>query len=999
MGFKIGEIDLGLALNKDSFNKDLKGLANSAKQILNKVFKPVGGLVLDKDSFNKDLRGLAHSTQQTAANAFKPVGRIIGAALAGGALVKFTKDCLDLGSDLTEVQNVVDTTFGSMSSKADEFAKSALETFGMSEKVAKQYMGTLGAMSKSMGFSTSEAYNMAEAVTGLTGDVASFYNLSSDEAFDKLKSIWTGETETFKSIGVLLTQTNLDQYALNNGFGKTTAKMTEQEKVLLRYQYTLSALSDASGDFAKTQDSWANQTRILSLQFDSLKTTLGQGFINLFTPILQVINSLLAKLSLLANKFKEFTTLLMGDRGGGSQTSTVGTIVSDSADAAAGLNNVTDAAKEAAKATGLLKIDNLNNITTSSSTSSSAGSTGTGGMSEMTDAAQQTEGVLGEVDARMAAIVEKADEFIARLKTIGSDLKAGDFFKAGRDTSDLIADIFNMYSDAVDKVSWSDIGAKMAQFLNGAITPKLFSAAGRSVASSLNAAIHTALGFGTTFDFKNLGESIASGINTFFDTFDFAGLGQTVGTWVGGIKDTGVKAIRNIDWGKAIKGAWDFTINLGGENIALILGAITIKKIMSAQISVAAIRAISKKLGQELASSIGVEIGKDSGIGAALGAGIKKSVASMGGIGSMLTMDSATVLGAGSAMEIGTFLGASIIGGITAAIGGWNLGQFLYEKLSGIEIDMSWTEQFAYLLKAPEEDFDSFVEGLTTTLTDFENNPVLTMLADLLAGPFVTGAAYIHKNSDAIAEDMDKLKDDFKALKDKIGEKWDGVERWFNEDVSPWFTKEKWSTFGSNMNDSIQEKWNDFSKWWGESGVSKWFEESVRPWFTKDKWTSAMSGIKEGFQETFKGACNIAIEKFNALIQTLNEKTRISWDAVKVAGKEIFPAVDIQLLNLSKIPLLANGGYVGPNQPQLAMIGDNRTEGEVVAPESKLLDMAQRAAAMSGGSKEEMQLLKEIIELLKAILDKPGLSDSDVGKAARRFSQEYSRRTGSPAYY
>lgn len=978
MGFKIGEIDLGLALNKDSFNKDLKGIAGSA--------------------------------QQTAANAFKPVGRIIGAALAGGALIKFTKDCLDLGSDLTEVQNVVDTTFGSMSSRADEFATSALETFGISEKVAKQYMGTLGAMSKSMGFSTSEAYNMAEAVTGLTGDVASFYNLSSDEAFDKLKSIWTGETETLKSIGVLLTQTNLDQYALNNGFGKTTAKMTEQEKVLLRYQYTLSALSDASGDFAKTQDSWANQTRILSLQFDSLKTTLGQGFINLFTPILQVINSLLAKLSLLANKFKEFTTLLMGDRGGGSQTSTVGTIVSDSADAAAGLNNVTDAAKEAAKATGLLKIDNLNNITTSSSTSSSAGSTGTGGMSEMTDAAQQTEGVLGEVDARMAAIVEKADEFIARLKTIGSDLKAGDFFKAGRDTSDLIADIFNMYSDAVDKVAWSDIGAKMAQFLNGAITPKLFSTAGRSVASSLNAAIHTALGFGTTFDFKNLGESIASGINTFFDTFDFAGLGKTVGKWVSGIKDTGVKAIRNIDWGKAIKGAWDFTINLGGENIALILGAITIKKIMSAQISVAAIRAISKKLGQELASSIGVEIGKDSGIGAALGAGIKKSVASMGagirqsvasmgGIGGMLTMDSATVLGAGSAMEIGTFLGASIIGGITAAIGGWNLGQFLYEKLSGIEIDMSWTEQFAYLLKAPAEDFDSFVEGLTTTLTDFENNPVLTMLADLLAGPFVTGAAYIHKNSDAIADDMDKLKDDFKALKDKIGEKWDGVERWFNEDVSPWFTKEKWSTFGSNMNDSIQEKWNDFAKWWGESGVSKWFEESVRPWFTKDKWTSAMAGIKEGFRETFKGACNIAIEKFNALIQTLNEKTRISWDAVKVAGKEIFPAVDIQLLNLSKIPLLANGGYVGPNQPQLAMIGDNRTEGEVVAPESKLLDMAQRAAAMSGGSKEEMQLLKEIIDILKAILDKPGLSDSDVGKAARRFSQEYSRRTGSPAYY
>ena len=82
-----------------------------------------------------------------------------------------------------------------------------------------------------------------------------------------------------------MTQTNLDQYALNNGFGKTTAKMTEQEKVMLRYQYVTSALSNATGDFVKTQDSWANQTRILSLRFEQLKASLGKGFIALFTPI------------------------------------------------------------------------------------------------------------------------------------------------------------------------------------------------------------------------------------------------------------------------------------------------------------------------------------------------------------------------------------------------------------------------------------------------------------------------------------------------------------------------------------------------------------------------------------------------------------------------------------------------------------------------------------------------------------------------------------------
>lgn len=152
-------------------------------------------------------------------------------------------------------------------------ASNAMTNFGLSELSAKKYMGVFGQMSNAMGITGQAALDMAEDVTGLTGDVASFYNLSTDEAYTKLKSIWTGETETLKDLGVVMTQTNLDQYALNNGFGKTTAKMTEQEKVMLQYQYVTSALSNATGDFVKTQDSWANQTRILSLRFEQLKAS------------------------------------------------------------------------------------------------------------------------------------------------------------------------------------------------------------------------------------------------------------------------------------------------------------------------------------------------------------------------------------------------------------------------------------------------------------------------------------------------------------------------------------------------------------------------------------------------------------------------------------------------------------------------------------------------------------------------------------------------------
>ena len=210
----------------------------------------------------------------------KKIGTLIGTALAIGKLAQFGKECIELGSDLAEVQNVVDVTFTTMSDKVNEFAKSAMTSAGLSETMAKQYTGTFGAMAKAFGFSEEQAYNMSTQLTQLTGDVASFYNLDQGEAFTKLKSVFTGETESLKDLGVVMTQTALDQFALANGFGKTTSAMTEQEKVALRLKFVTSQLSDASGDFARTSGSWANQVRVMQLQIQSLKATIGQGLIS-----------------------------------------------------------------------------------------------------------------------------------------------------------------------------------------------------------------------------------------------------------------------------------------------------------------------------------------------------------------------------------------------------------------------------------------------------------------------------------------------------------------------------------------------------------------------------------------------------------------------------------------------------------------------------------------------------------------------------------------------
>ena len=270
------------------------------------------GLNLDQKHFNKQINSLASGSKATVSKAFSPIGKMITAALSVAAITSFAKSCIELGSTLNEVQNVVDVTFNTMSGAVNDFSTNAMTQFGLSESVTKSYVGTLGAMASSMGFTEQEAYNMSTALTGLTGDVASFYNLSSDEAFNKLKGVFTGETEAIKSLGVVMTQTALDEYALNNGFGKTTAKMTEQEKAALRYQYVMSNLSKASGDFIRTSDSWANQTKILSLQFDALKASLGQGLINLFTPLIKQLNLFIARLKVAADTFKAFTETMMG---------------------------------------------------------------------------------------------------------------------------------------------------------------------------------------------------------------------------------------------------------------------------------------------------------------------------------------------------------------------------------------------------------------------------------------------------------------------------------------------------------------------------------------------------------------------------------------------------------------------------------------------------------------------------------------------------------------
>ena len=285
-----------------------KNVADSSKNISEKVQKAV---TLSANKAKQSLTTVRTAVDRLQSKA-KMIGRTLLTAFGTAAVVSFGKESIELGSDLAEVQNVVDVTFSHMSVSVDDWAKSAQKSYGLSETMAKKYVGTFGSMAEAFGFTEQQAFDMSTSLTALTGDVASFYNITQDEAYTKLKSVFSGETETLKDLGIVMTQNALDNYAMANGWGKTTSAMTEAEKVTLRYNFVLGQLSNATGDFTRTQNSWANQTRILQLQFDSIKATIGQGLINAFTPLLNCINQFISRLSVAAQKFKDFTAQVFG---------------------------------------------------------------------------------------------------------------------------------------------------------------------------------------------------------------------------------------------------------------------------------------------------------------------------------------------------------------------------------------------------------------------------------------------------------------------------------------------------------------------------------------------------------------------------------------------------------------------------------------------------------------------------------------------------------------
>lgn len=719
---------------------------------------------------------------------------------------------VDLASQLTEVQNVVDTTFGDMASKVDDFTKTSIQDFGMSELTVKQISSRFQALGTSIGISSEQVANgtavankalmsqnntlykttdsmadMSLNLTRLAGDMASFYDVDQADVAKSLQSIFSGTIAPLRRYGLDLTQATLSEWAMKNGLDANIKSMTQAEKVLLRYNYVMANTQAAQGDFAKTANTWANSVRVLKQEFQAWGSIIGSVIINALKPFVQALSKVMLKVISFTRTVADALGAIFGwtiEISGGGAT------VDGMEDIADGVGDIGDNADSSNKKAQklkktLLSIDEIHALDDNSDSGSGGGS-GSGGSGG------------GGAGGGVNSSLKKTDGLLEKYKSSIKDL-----YSLGKYIGDALA-------SAMESIDWKKIyqkadnfGKGLADFLNGLISPRLFYDLGATIAGSLNTALHFLNSFGTTFDWTNFGLSIANGINGFFENFDFALLAKAINAWVQGIYTALITEAKNLSRKDILKGITDFLSNLDIKTVEIIVGTLLIKKIISPKLGSVALafigKSLSKAIAQAIASKIGFELVKGAGIGTAIMQAFKTIFASL-----------STNLGL---LIEGLFSGLSLGDAITAAFGtgAVDLLATIGSAFSAIAGTILSIVNFVKMLK----DGFSWVNEILMVI-----GVALATIGAILAGVAALPAVIVGAIVAAVATIVVVVKDNWNA----ICELFSTVGDWFNGNVIKpvvSFFKDMWKTI-SGFFGSL---WKDIATVW--QGASKWFSSTV----------------------------------------------------------------------------------------------------------------------------------------------------------------------------
>lgn len=923
-------------------------------------------------SLNTSLKSTVSQIKQVKNGILSALGVVGGIA----AIISGIKKSIDVRSDVVEAQNVIDVTFGRYKDMVEDMAKTSIKDFGISELAVKNTAGRYQAMGVAAGIARKEMAKMSVTLTGLSADMASFYNQNQEDVARSMQAVFTGESEPLRKYGIDLTQATLQEWLHKKGIDAKVQSMSQAEKIMLRYNYVLENSAAAQGDFARTSGTWANQIKILKEQLMQLASVLGTAFINTLKPLVTALNKALASIIEFAVKVVNALGKIFGWK---AVVSNAG-IADDFSDAATGADSLADSTGKAAKNAKklkdhLLSIDELNVVQPDTDSSGSGGSGSGSGVS----------GGGGITNDKAFEIVETENPFESSIK----------------DLEGLGSSIRDALGNAMDSIEWDEVyekakgfGKGLAEFLNGLFSEDekgntVFGKLGKTIASALNSLIYAVFSFSKEFNWKDFGKALKNGIQGFINTVDLATAGYTVGNLVKGIATAVYEAVKDKKtWKKLGKKIADgingFLKSMNevdpetGKN-GWQIAADAFSGVASA-IFTALIEALKDTDWKELAEGIAEFL---SGIdyGQLLVDAIKASVSLInaakafadGLLEGFDPKEIATSLVEGMKQltsedlkPIGELLSDLMpdnpiekIFSFSDAIQEIPAVKTALEELKKIDLSKWWEESVKKYFK--KETWVTFGNNIKGNIT----SSISAMVSDWSTSI----SSWWDNNVSPYFEDskwqaFKDLIDGKISLSDAVSVWTSSISTWWADNVSSYFTDDKWQTFKDLIDGKIKisdavESWKtSISAWWEnnvssyftddkwkvfkdlidgkismsdavsawKTSISGWWKDNVSPWFTKKKWDDMLTTIPTAFKSAFKAAANGAISAINAVIGGVESMVNKAVSALNtlISGINKVPGVSISMLEsvtLPRIPEFRSGGF-----PEDGLFYANHTE-------------------------------------------------------------------------
>ena len=883
-----GVIRIITQINTSDFTRALTSINNSINGAASKMMN----LRSVTDSATKSAR--------TLRSAFSSIAGILGSVFSVIVLTRFGKSCIELASDLQEVDNVVSKSFGNMRGEMDALADSAIKNLGMSRLTAYKTGSTFMSMGKSMLDSQETAKNMALELTKLTANMSSFFNVSQELAQIALNSIYTGETETLKQYGVVMTEVNLKQFAMEKGIKKTYSEMSQSEKVMLRYQYVMDQLNYIGNDFIDTQDSWANQTRILTEQWHELMTIIGNGLVTVLTPVVKVLNKIIETMIRLGHAIGTVLSKVFGIQ--------IQSMVPDTADGTDAIGGMTDAMDEygdaaekaGKKAKGAVQgFEEINNISSSSSKSGGSGGSGFDIRDDFEVAIEETESAIDETASRLEKILkdlftpfkdawnnvgqEVMDAWEYALKEVWNLIKdiGSDFLKVWKqpETEKILENILHIIAD-IGKIignlahqfdeAWKKNKVGLQIFENirdiiGIIIEHIKAMADATVewSSKLN---FTPLleAFNSLLEsLKPVVDNIMGVIEDFYTTVILPLASWTIETGIPELMGVFQRFNEKVDWvglRENLAKLWEHLEPFAervGEGLILFIEDCA--QALAEFINSEAFESFLENIGKWM-DSVDAEDVADAlkGIATAIvtlkaaltgfkiAAGfvsflsLLKKIAGLKGVSTVLHGIASGIAAVGGIQNLFTLDMAALAAEGGFATAGTVIGTAIIGGIIAAFAGWNFGQWLNEQITGEEIElsFSEQMSEIKDSFTDGSWKEAIQLWGDDIKGGLK-----------AFGDDVNKW------MEDTFGE-WAGITfadigakmaSLWNENIVPWFTQERWSKLWDDVKAAFLNKWEEIKEWWGNTAIVQWWENDIAPWFTQERWSKLWDDVKAAF--------------------------------------------------------------------------------------------------------------------------------------------------------